>query len=1216
MAPKRKWNEQMNLDLLACKAKALTLTSSEDPPRQENGKKKGYMQVMKELWDEMGYAHIQCSSQNLRDQAARVEKTLGNVAETIAESVHDAIETVRNSDIQENVEEIGNDEIIQNANILQELQDVNLHTPTIEPVESLMEEINTISSERCILLDSAKEILSSINSNEGDYANRKVDTRTKEKPSSKDRQDINIVVEELIKQNHLSPEDDPFNYLWMVNLVLYSVVIAFLFIKGWKKQSDQNVNNATKSDKSKRLYEENAQEIRKKISIAKGELTRIRENRKITKKGKRNRKILEKECKSISTAGLIDYMEKQKSRLRKLKKSFYRQKREKEAREINKQFQLDPGRVYEKFDDAISRNKEENKPPKYVNNGKNAQDKSNMFKDIQEASTFWKDLWEKEGKGDRETSWLEEIRTAFNRKVPPPSEENFVLETSKAVKVLSKKKNWSAPGPDRLTNYWWKRTHVLHDGVARSFQAIIQENNDFPWWFTEGKTTLIPKPGDFTSANQRPITCLNTIYKWFTSCLLEPMNDHLNNYGLMEIEQRGAKEGCSGTMNNLLIDRMVTEDCSRGKRNLSMAWVDVAKAYDSVDHGWLEEMMVLHRFPVWMKNVVCKLSKSWNTKIATRTTCGHETSETIRFRNGLPQGDALCPRLFTLCMNPIAWKLKATEGYRLSKPINAKVTDLLYIDDLKIFASSETKLSTVLKSTQAAMKDIGLNWNSKKCSVMHIKRGVQSEDVDSVKLDESFVVKCLKEQNHYKFLGVLENVKQEDKLVLECASKEFLERLSVIWSSPLSDVHRVVASNQYALPVLSYMMWTQRWPISELQRIDREARKIMVENGGKHPAGSSALLYLPRENGGRGLKSVEQEYKVAKIKAAMKVYSTTDCTMEVVRKWEECSMEKGRHSWLKDATKFAQELGLVLELNHPEPVCHTEVGEEISAKKVKNELKKSINRKLQREVSEQKWQGKITSARWNDKNQELNECFAWLKEWRCAPTHTVAGLEELHQQLLPTKIYHQKKTGTNGNEDINCRLCGKVPESMAHVLAGCGALAQTQYLSRHNAALKIVFFELLKDFDLIESNPPWFSPIQPKPHYENNKAIAYWDIQVFAEETEVRANRIDARVEDKENKEILLIEMTCPWIENREKKEEEKTRKYAALRWEIKQRNPGYKVKQINIVMDVLGGYSKDVGRRMTDLFGKIRAKNILRRMQKTVLSSSLNIARRFKIMC
>lgn len=144
------------------------------------------------------------------------------------------------------------------------------------------------------------------------------------------------------------------------------------------------------------------------------------------------------------------------------------------------------------------------------------------------------------------------------------------------------------------------------------------------------------------------------------------------------------------------------------------------------------------------------------------------------------------------------------------------------------------------------MKDMGLRWNSKKCSVLHVKRGVQQEDNDSIKLDESFVNQSLKQQSHYKFLGVLENIKQEDQLALECASKEYLKRLSVIWSSPLSEV---TASNQYALPVLSYLMPTRRWPMSELQRIDREVRKVIVENGGKHPAGSSALLYLPRAVG-------------------------------------------------------------------------------------------------------------------------------------------------------------------------------------------------------------------------------------------------------------------------------------------------------------------------------------------------------------------------------
>ena len=47
---------------------------------------------------------------------------------------------------------------------------------------------------------------------------------------------------------------------------------------------------------------------------------------------------------------------------------------------------------------------------------------------------------------------------------------------------------------------------------------------------------------------------------------------------------------------------------------------------------------------------------------------------------------------------PIAWKIRAREGYKLSRVISVKVTDLPYIDDIKIFASSESKLMCVMES--------------------------------------------------------------------------------------------------------------------------------------------------------------------------------------------------------------------------------------------------------------------------------------------------------------------------------------------------------------------------------------------------------------------------------------------------------------------------------------------------------------------------------------
>ena len=130
----------------------------------------------------------------------------------------------------------------------------------------------------------------------------------------------------------------------------------------------------------------------------------------------------------------------------------------------------------------------------------------------------------------------------------------------------------------------------------------------------------------------------------------------------------------------------------------------------------------------------------------------------------------------------------------------------------------------------------------------------------------------------------------------------------------------------------------------------------------------------------------------------------------------------------------------------------------------------------------------------------------------------------------------------------------------------------------HNATLKILFFEMLKDLELISEMPPWHSKTQTKLLYENESVQALWDVPVYADSIEVRANRIDSRIVDKEKKRVFaIIEMSCPWLDNREVKEMEKTQKYGPLMWELRERNPGHQVKQCNIIIDVLGGYSADV---------------------------------------
>ena len=118
-------------------------------------------------------------------------------------------------------------------------------------------------------------------------------------------------------------------------------------------------------------------------------------------------------------------------------------------------------------------------------------------------------------------------------------------------------------------------------------------------------------------------------------------------------------------------------------------------------------------------------------------------------------------------------------------------------------------------------------------------------------------------------------------------------------------------------------------------------------------------------------------------------------------------------------------------------------------------------------------------------------------------------MQELYQQMMSTKVYHRETTGLQTDSDVMCCLYSKQPETQAHILSGCSALAQTKYLPRHNAALKIVFIELLREAELVDMVPPRYSPGESKAFYENEKVKAHWDVPLYAESTEVRCNRIE-----------------------------------------------------------------------------------------------------------
>ena len=251
--------------------------------------------------------------------------------------------------------------------------------------------VSTLSKEACKLFEKATQLFASVNSYPGDYKSPQIDTRTKEKPSGNDLENINKTVEELIRQNVISPVENPLGYLWIANCAVYSTVIAFLLIKTRCKKGH--------SDKSRREFEEKATELQKRISIAKAEWEGLRGNKKVIKKGRKHRALLLEECKNISSSDFVNYMEKKKAQLRKLKACYIKGKKQGEARSLNRQFTQDARRVYAEFDLLCDVDEACLRYQKISSTGTR---EGEMFEDIEEASSLWRALWEARGSGNKD----------------------------------------------------------------------------------------------------------------------------------------------------------------------------------------------------------------------------------------------------------------------------------------------------------------------------------------------------------------------------------------------------------------------------------------------------------------------------------------------------------------------------------------------------------------------------------------------------------------------------------------------------------------------------------------------------------------------------------------------------------------------------------------------------------------------------------------------
>ena len=327
---------------------------------------------------------------------------------------------------------------------------------------------------------------------------------------------------------------------------------------------------------------------------------------------------------------------------------------------------------------------------------------------------------------------------------------------------------------------------------------------------------MIPKCKDPRVNDHRPITWLNTSFKLITAVINHNLPKIEASQNMLQLDQRAGKPGSMGCTDNLLVDRMVLEDAQFNLKNLTCTWVDLKKAFDSVSHPWLFRCLDCHGVHVVLMDFIKNIVKIWEISIEINTKNEKEKIETIKVNCEILQGDSFCVTLFIMSVNPLAWYVRSSEGYNITCQHNEKITHSLYVDDIKTYHKSRNKAAVMSTTIKSMFRDIGFEWSLQKCATVEVNRGKLTEGGNlTVSKEES--IKIMSKDDHYKFLGTVENGKQLDELITQTLSQEYYCRLSVIWTSNISIPRKIKATNTFAIPLLQYSFWTCTWTLEKLK---------------------------------------------------------------------------------------------------------------------------------------------------------------------------------------------------------------------------------------------------------------------------------------------------------------------------------------------------------------------------------------------------------------
>ena len=236
-----------------------------------------------------------------------------------------------------------------------------------------------------------------------------------------------------------------------------------------------------------------------------------------------------------------------------------------------------------------------------------------------------------------------EVPLEFQPAVPDVEDMLAVIEDS----------NNSSPGPDGVPFAIYRNVAVLAAPILQAVAEALADGHAPPKNYNLGKLFLIPKTASPWARAMRPISVTNADNRLVAKAFARAIGPALN--AILHPAQKGFIPGRLGTEHIHDLNKRFYGALEKGDP-YHLLFVDVKKAFDSIDHSFILHTIERAGLPNWLQNVV----RGFLHKAAVYPIVAGNTNCLIPVTRGVKQGCPLSPLLFVLCYDPLLEALGAT----------------------------------------------------------------------------------------------------------------------------------------------------------------------------------------------------------------------------------------------------------------------------------------------------------------------------------------------------------------------------------------------------------------------------------------------------------------------------------------------------------------------------------------------------------------------------